>query len=106
MSSRATTTCAGSGIVLVRATATTEGLVLCVLMCILLAFIHLLLELLRFLLICKRQASQTVLEFEGVEKGTVLVVLEGVIDFLVPDNTTIRGLKMWLVEAHGMAEEG
>lgn len=41
-----------------------------------------------------------------MEEGTVLVVLEGVVDFLVPDNTAIRGLKMWLVEAHGMAEEG
>lgn len=57
VSSRATTTCAGSGMVLVCTAATTEGLVLCVLVCILLAFIHLLLELLRFLLICKRQAS-------------------------------------------------
>lgn len=75
-------------------------------MCILLAFIHLLLELLCFLFICKRQTSQTVLELEGVEEGTVLVVLEGVIDFLVPDDTAVRGLEMWLVEAHGMIEEG
>jgi hypothetical protein len=106
VSSRATTTRAGSGIVLVGAATTAKGLVPCVLVCVLLAFIHFLLELLRFLLVSKRQASQTVLELEGVKEGTVLVVLEGVIDFLVPDNTTVRGLQMWLVEAHGMIEEG
>jgi hypothetical protein len=60
---------------------------------VLLAFVHLLLELLCFLLISKRQAGQTVLELKGVEEGAVLVVLEGVVDFLVPDNAAIRGLR-------------
>jgi hypothetical protein len=60
---------------------------------ILLTFIHLLLELLCFLLICKRQAGQTVLELKGVEEGSVLVVLEGVVDFLIPDNAAIRRLR-------------
>lgn len=55
-------------------------------MCILLALVHLLLELLCFLLIGKRQTGQAVLELKGVEEGTVLVVLERVVDFLVPDD--------------------
>jgi hypothetical protein len=60
---------------------------------ILLAFVHLLLELLCFLLISKRQAGQTILELKGMEEGSVLVVLEGVVDFLVPDDAAIRRLR-------------
>lgn len=93
MFSRATTGPAGSSIVLVCTATTAKWLVLCVLVCILLSFVHLLLELLGFLLICERQAGQTVLELEGVEEGTVLVVLEGVVDFLVPDDAAVRGLR-------------
>lgn len=61
-------------------------------MCILLALVHLLLELLCFLLIGKRQTGQAVLELKGVEEGTVLVVLERVVDFLVPDDAAVGGL--------------
>ena len=93
MFSRATTSRTGSSIVLVCTAATAKRLILCVLVCILLAFVHLLLELLCFLLISERQAGQTVLELECVEEGTVLVILEGVVDFLVPDDAAIRGLR-------------
>ena len=93
MFSRATTSRTGSSIVLVCTAATAKRLILCVLVCILLAFVHLLLELLCFLFICKRQAGQTVLELKGVEEGSVLVVLEGIVDFLVPDDAAVRGLK-------------
>ena len=93
MFSRASARSTGSRIVLVCAATTAKWLVLCVLVCILLAFVHLLLELLGFLLICKRQTGKTILELEGVEEGTVLVILEGVVDFLVPDDAAIRGLR-------------
>lgn len=93
MFSRASTRSTGSSVILVCAATTAKWLVLCVLVCILLAFVHLLLELLGFLLICKRQAGETVLKLECVEEGAVLVVLEGVVDFLVPDDAAIRGLR-------------
>jgi hypothetical protein len=58
---------------------------------ILLPLINLLLELLCLFLICKAQAGQTVLQLEGVEECPVLVVLERVVDFLVPEDTTVGG---------------
>jgi heme/copper-type cytochrome/quinol oxidase subunit 4 len=93
VSRRSTAGPSGSSIVLVCTAAAAKGLVFRVLVSILLAFVHLLLELLCFLLITKRQAGQTVLELECVEEGTVLVVLEGVVDFLVPDDAAVRGLR-------------
>jgi heme/copper-type cytochrome/quinol oxidase subunit 4 len=93
VSRRGTAGSSGSSVVLVCTAAAAKGLVLCVLVSVLLAFVHLLLELLCFLLIAKRQAGQTVLELEGVEEGTVLVVLERVVDFLVPDDAAVRGLR-------------
>ena len=51
---------------------------------ILLALIHHLLELLRFLLFGKAQPKHALLALEAEEEDAVLVVLEGVVDFLVP----------------------
>ena len=51
---------------------------------ILLALIHLLLELLRLLLICKAQPKHALLTLEAEEKDAILVELEGVVDFLIP----------------------
>jgi len=72
---------------------------------ILLTFIHLLFELLCFLLVSKGQAGQTVLELKGVEKGTVLVVLEGVVDFLVPDDAAIRRRDVDHLDPKSVADE-
>jgi hypothetical protein len=51
---------------------------------ILLPLVHLLLELLRFLLVCKTQPKHALLALEAEEEDAVLVVLEGVVEFLVP----------------------
>jgi hypothetical protein len=64
---------------------------LCLLASILFPLIHLLLELSGFFLVDKGQTGDTLFELEGMEKGAVLVVLEGIIDFLVPDDTSIGG---------------
>lgn len=74
-------------------------------MCILLALVHLLLELLCFLLIGKRQTGQAVLELKGVEEGTVLVVLERVVDFLVPDDAAVGGRDVDHLDPEGIADQ-
>lgn len=58
---------------------------------ILLPLIHLLLELLRLLLVGERQAGETLLELESVEECAVLVVLEGIVDLLIPYDAAIQG---------------
>jgi hypothetical protein len=70
---------------------TRERLALGRLVRILLPLIDLLLELLCLFLIRKAQASQTVLQLERVEECPILVVLEGVVDFLVPEDATVGG---------------
>ena len=70
-----------------------EGLRSCSLAGIFLSLIHLLLELLCLLLVHKREACQTLFEFERVEEGSVLVVLESVVDLLVPNDASTRGLR-------------
>jgi hypothetical protein len=55
-----------------------------VLVRILLALVRLLLKLLRLLLVCKAQPEHALLALEAEEEDTVLVVLEGVVDFLIP----------------------
>lgn len=56
---------------------------------ILLSLIDLLLELLCLFLIGETQTCQAIFQFESVEKGAILVVLEGVVDLLVPDYATV-----------------
>lgn len=68
-----------------------KWLCLCLLAGILLPLVHLLLELPCFFLVDERQAGHALFELEGMEKGTVLVILEGVIDLLVPDDTSVGG---------------
>ena len=72
-----------------RRSAQSKRLVPRVLVRILLALVHLLLERLSFLLVGEREAGQTLLELKRVEEGAVLVVGEGVVDFLVPQDATI-----------------
>lgn len=71
-----------------------KGLALCVLVGILLAVVELLLEGPSLLLVGKRQAGQAVLELERVEEDAVLVVREGVVDLLVPDDAAGLGLRL------------
>ncbi len=80
----------GSGKLLTNSTL--ERRRLCLFTCILLPLVHLLFELLRLFLADEREAGEAFLEFEGVEKGAILVIIEGVIDFLIPYHTTIRAL--------------
>lgn len=60
--------------------------------CVLLALVHLFLELLGLLLIDKAEAGHAVLELEGVEEGPVLVVAPRVEYLLIPYDTAHSGL--------------
>jgi hypothetical protein len=71
-----------------RLSATAEMLRSCRAAGILLALVHLLLELLGLLLVDEAQPRQALLELKGVEKGAVLVVHPGVEDLLVPNDAT------------------
>lgn len=68
---------------------TRERLALCGFVRILLSLIDLLLELLCLFLVGETQTCQAIFQFEGVEKGAILIVLEGVIYLLVPDYATV-----------------
>ena len=70
-----------------------EGLVLGVLVGVLFAVVDLLLERLRFLLVGEREAGPAVLQLEGVEEDAILVVGEGVVYLLVPDDATVGRLQ-------------
>jgi hypothetical protein len=70
----------------------TERLVLRVLVGVLFTVVHLLLERLRLLLVRKRESGQTFFELEGVEEDAILVVREGVVYLLVPDDATVGRL--------------
>lgn len=69
-----------------------ERFVPCVLVSAFLTLVNLLLELLGLLLVGKRKPSYAVLELEGKEKDSVLVVRKRVVDFLIPDHTSARRL--------------
>jgi hypothetical protein len=75
-----------------------------ILMRILLPLIHLLLKLLRLLLIGKGQAEHALLALEAEEEDAVLVVREGVVDFLVPEHPTIRRRNVDEFEPEGVAD--
>ena len=66
-----------------------KWLCFCLLACVLFAFIHFLLELPCLFLVDEGQAGHTLFELEGMEEGSVLVVLESVIYFLIPDNASV-----------------
>jgi hypothetical protein len=70
----------------------TEGRRLCSSACILLSLIHFLLELFGLLFVDEAQTSQAFFEFEGMKKGSVLVIVPGIEDLLVPDNSSIGRL--------------
>lgn len=57
--------------------------------CILLPLVHFLFELLSLPLVRERQACQAFFEFERMEEGSILVVSERIIDFLVPYHASI-----------------
>lgn len=59
---------------------------------VLLPVIHLLFEGLCFLLINKTKPSKALLEFESVKECTILIVGEGVVYFLVPDDAAVGRL--------------
>ena len=69
-----------------------KGLALGVLVGVLFAVVELLLECSGFFLVGKGQASQAVLELECMEEYAVLVVREGVVDLLVPNDAS--GLRL------------
>src|SRR5690242_7324981 len=74
-----------------------KGLVLCVLVGVLFAVVDLLLERLGLLLVGKGKGGLACLELKGVEEDAVLVVGEGVVYLLVPDDATVGRLQRVLV---------
>lgn len=58
----------------------------------LLPLVHFLFELFRLLFVHEREARHALLQFEGVKEGTVLIVVEGIVDLLIPYHTSIGGL--------------
>lgn len=89
------------------ASSSTRGKGLCfrLLACILLPLVHLLLEGPRLLLVDKRQSGQTLFEFEGMEKGSILIVLKGVVDLLIPYHTPIRGGDIHQFDPKGVSDK-
>ena len=59
---------------------------------ILFPFVHFLFERFGFPLISKRQSNNGVLGFKTMEKGSILVVDEGIKYLLIPDYAAVRGL--------------
>lgn len=55
--------------------------------CVLLSFVHFLLELLSLLFVDEAQPSQAFLQFEGMEESTVLIVVPRIENLLIPDNS-------------------
>lgn len=53
---------------------------------------HFLQKCLCLFLIRKRKSSRAFFELERVEEDSVLVIIESIVDFLIPQNSTIRGL--------------
>lgn len=82
-----------------------EGLGLRLLARILFPLVHFLLELSGFFFVDKRQTGHTLFEFERMEESAVLVVLEGVIDFLVPNDTPVGGRNVDQFEPEGVPNQ-
>ena len=61
---------------------------------VLLSIVHLLLELLRLLLVHERQANQAVLDLEGMEESSVLIVIPILKYFLIPYHTSCGRLRI------------
>lgn len=76
-----------------------------ILMRILLPLIHLLLKLLRLLLIRKTQPRQTIFQLKRMEECPVLVILEGVVDLLIPEDTSVRRADVYELDPEGVAYE-
>lgn len=58
----------------------------------LLPLVDLLDECFRFLLVREGKTGGAVLEFEGMEKGSILVISEVIVELLVPNHTSSGGL--------------
>jgi hypothetical protein len=69
-----------------------KRLVLGVLVRMLFALVELALELLRLLLVGERERCQAVFKLKSVEEDTVLVIGEGIVYLLVPQDTTVGRL--------------
>ena len=65
-----------------------------VLVRVLLAVVHLLLERLGLFLVRKGQPGLAFFQLKRVEEDAVLVVREGVVDLLVPDDAAVGGLQV------------
>ncbi len=82
-----------------------ERLASCPLVRVLLPLIHLLPELLRLLFVRKAEPEHALLAFKGEEEDAVLVVLEGVVDLLVPQHAAVVGADVDEFEPEGVADQ-
>lgn len=87
-----------------RSSAHAKWLVPCVLVRILLALVHLLLKRLGLLLVGKGEAGEALFQLKGVEEGAVLVVGEGVVDLLIPDDAAVGGRDIDHLDPEGVAD--
>lgn len=83
-----------------------EWLVLCVLVGVLLAVVDLLLERLGLFLVGEREARLAIFKLEGVEEDAILVVGEGVVYLLVPDDATVGRLQRISINMLGDRRRG
>lgn len=84
-----------------------EGLRFCVLVSVLLSFIHLLHERPCFLLVNERQSGQTfwVLQLKRVEESPILVVLKSVVYLLVPYHSSVSWRYVNQLDPKGVAHK-
>jgi hypothetical protein len=69
--------------------------------CILLPLVHLLQELLRFLLIHKRQSSEALFQLKSVEEDAILAVPPILENLLIPYYSSVPGLSLcqqWCIQ--------
>jgi hypothetical protein len=74
-------------------------------MCILLSFIHLLFKLLGFLFIREAKTGETIFQLKRVEEGAVLIVRKGVVNFLIPYDTSIGWRDVNHFDPHGVSDQ-
>lgn len=85
--------------------ARSERLCFCLLACVLFPLVHFLLERPRLFLVDERQASHTLFQLERVEKGAILVVLERVVDLLVPYHPSVSRRYINQFEPKGVSHQ-
>lgn len=72
---------------------------------VLFSLVHLLLELLGLLLVDETERCETFLQFECVEKGSVLVIAPRIEDLLIPNDPAVGWRNIYQFEPVGVADQ-